>query len=184
MGNLAADPANAAIDDLRGNLTATAATLLQELEEVGRVIANARAEVIALRAEGLDDSAIPTATDELAAIVQHTAQATHEIIDTCEQLETLAGQVPQAADALFAATTRIYEACAFQDITGQRIAKVVTALQTIENRIGKARMSMASENIPMPPQPPPPPPPGDGLLNGPQMPGAAISQSAIDALFD
>jgi len=183
MAEAAPDP----IADLRGNLTATAATLLQELEEVGRVIANARAEVIALRAEGLDDSAIPTATDELAAIVQHTAQATHEIIDTCEQLETLAGQVPQAADALFAATTRIYEACAFQDITGQRIAKVVTALQTIENRIGKARMSMAAEAQPMPPppaSPPPPPPPGDGLLNGPQMPGAAISQSAIDALFD
>ncbi|WP_419898097.1 hypothetical protein [Roseomonas sp. USHLN139] len=175
-----------AIADLRGNLTATAATLLQELEEVGRVIANARAEVIALRAEGLDDSAIPSATDELAAIVQHTAQATHEIIDTCEQLETLAAQVPQAADALFAATTRIYEACAFQDITGQRIAKVVTALQTIENRIGKARAQMAAENVPPPPAPAQPAavPPGDGLLNGPQLPGAAISQSAIDALFD
>ena len=31
--------------------------------------------------------------------------------------------------------TRIYEACSFQDITGQRIGKVVTALKAIEGRV-------------------------------------------------
>ncbi|MCQ4163054.1 hypothetical protein NON00_24465 [Roseomonas sp. GC11] len=176
-----ADPDDV-IAGLRGNLAATATTLLQELEELSRVIATARAEVIALRAEGLDERAIPTATDELAAIVQHTAQATHEILDACEKLELLAPKAaPEVAEGLTAATTRIYEACAFQDITGQRIAKVVSALQTIETRIGRAKASLAAEV-----QPPPAAnaPRVDGLLNGPQLPGAAISQSAIDALFD
>ena len=33
------------------------------------------------------------------------------------------------------ATTRIYEACSFQDITGQRITKVVKALHGIEEKV-------------------------------------------------
>ncbi len=33
------------------------------------------------------------------------------------------------------ATTRIYEACSFQDITGQRITKVVATLKTIERKV-------------------------------------------------
>ncbi|MFC4170374.1 protein phosphatase CheZ [Teichococcus aestuarii] len=168
-----------AIAGLRGDLTATAASLLQELEGLGRIIATARAEVAALRADGIDESVIPSATDELAAIVSHTAQATHEILDACEQLETMAGAAPAQAEALVAATTRIYEACAFQDITGQRIAKVVTALQAIEQRIGRTRASFAEEAQLLRQAPP-----STGLLNGPQLPGNAISQSAIDALFD
>lgn len=167
-----------AIAGLRGDLTATAASLLQELEGLGRIIATARAEVAALHADGIDESVIPSATDELAAIVSHTAQATHEILDACEQLESMPGTAPGQSEVLVAATTRIYEACAFQDITGQRIAKVVTALQAIEQRIGRARASFTEEAKLIQQAAP------TGLLNGPQLPGNAISQSAIDALFD
>jgi chemotaxis protein CheZ len=169
------------IAGLRGDLAATAASLVSELEGLGRIISETRAEVVALRAEKIDEAIIPSATDELAAIVSHTAQATHEIIDTCEQLENLANRMPEAADALTAATTRIYEACAFQDITGQRIAKVVNALQAIEARIAKARSNVAlmpAEVLAKPASDP------ASLLNGPQLAGPAISQSAIDALFD
>ncbi|MBP0447461.1 hypothetical protein J8J14_22120 [Roseomonas sp. SSH11] len=169
------------IAHLRGDLTATAASLLQELDSLGRIISTARAEVVALRAEGLDQSVIPSATDELAEIVSHTAQATHDILDACEQLEALQGVPPDKAETLMTATTRIYEACAFQDITGQRIAKVVTALQLIEARISKARACFvpdptSSHQVE--------PAMSTVLLNGPQLPGNAISQSAIDALFD
>ena len=41
----------------------------------------------------------------------------------------------EAAAKLQAATTKIYEACSFQDITGQRITKVVTTLKTIESKV-------------------------------------------------
>ena len=82
--------------------------------------------------------------------------------------------MPEASGRLHEATTRIYEACAFQDITGQRIAKVVAALQAIEARISRTR-----EAVEAPPEPATP-----SLLNGPQVPGAGVSQSDIDALFD
>jgi chemotaxis protein CheZ len=171
-----ADVADKSIAGLRGDLAATAASLVNELESLGRIISDTRAQVTALRSAESAGAFIPTATDELAAIVQHTAAATHEIIDTCEALETLATQVPEASGVLQAATTRIYEACAFQDITGQRIAKVVAALQAIEARVSRTRELVVTE--------PEPEPETKSLLNGPQAPGAGVSQSDIDALFD
>jgi chemotaxis protein CheZ len=159
-----------------GDLDSTVTSLMQELEALGRIIADARAEVAALRSEDGDATDIPSATDELAAIVAHTAQATHEIIDSCEKLEEVTATLDAGRAApLEGAITRIYEACSFQDITGQRIAKVVAALQAIERRITKARQGMPPVQ-PLPRQ--------ETLLNGPQLPGAGISQSAIDALFD
>jgi chemotaxis protein CheZ len=169
-----ADPIASRMLSLRGDLNATVSALMSELEALGRIITDARAEVSALRVDDGDSVEIPAATDELAAIVSHTAQATHEILDSCESLEKVAAQLDAAqAATLETAITRIYEACSFQDITGQRIAKVVAALQAIERRIARAKLGIAA------PEPEPEP-----LMNGPQLPGAGISQSAIDALFD
>ncbi len=162
---------------IRGDLDTTVQSLMSELDALSRIIADARQEVAALRADDSDVADIPGATDELAAIVSHTAQATHEILDSCEALETVAARVGDVdADVLQHAITRIYEACSFQDITGQRIAKVVAALQAVERRIARARQGIPNR-IPAIAA-------AATLLNGPQLPGNGISQSAIDALFD
>ncbi|NKE43288.1 hypothetical protein HB662_00760 [Roseomonas frigidaquae] len=173
------DTAPVPIQALRGDLDATVGSLMAELEALGRIIADARLEVAALKADDIDAPDIPAATDELAAIVSHTAQATHEILDSCESLTNISDQLEQQhAQPLQHAITRIYEACSFQDITGQRIAKVVAALQAVERRIAGARQSMETRPPVVSATQP------ESLLNGPQMPGAGISQSAIDALFD
>ena len=87
-----------------GTLTAKEAALLAELEALGRTVARAKAEIAALRVDDITSSHIPSATDELDAIVAHTAQATNEILDCCEVLEGLQGAMagPQA-EALRAA---------------------------------------------------------------------------------
>ena len=41
----------------------------------------------------------------------------------------------EQSNVLSDAVTQIYEACSFQDITGQRIHKVVTALREIEEKV-------------------------------------------------
>jgi chemotaxis protein CheZ len=80
--------------------------------------------------------------------------------------------------------TRIFEACNFQDITGQRITKVVRTLKHIEGKIEvliqalgeevqKTHRSAAAAD----------PNNEDSLLNGPQLPGNAIDQSEIDKLL-
>jgi chemotaxis protein CheZ len=182
----------AVLSTMAGDLTAKESALLAELEGLGRTIARAKAEIAALKVEDIRDAHIPSATDELDAIVDHTAHATNEILDSCETLENLQSELSgDAADKLQGAVTRIYEACSFQDITGQRIGKVVTALKAIEVRI--STIVSAASGVdgpgPAPVAKDAGAPTNDGrtegqkLANGPQLPGAGVSQSEIDRLL-
>ncbi|TCZ63655.1 protein phosphatase CheZ [Roseicella aquatilis] len=177
----------AVLGSLSGAMTATEAALLAELEALGREVARAKSEIAALRVEDINDSHIPAATDELDAVVEHTAEATNQILDCCEKLEALQAQLSgEAAEVVGTAVTRIYEACSFQDITGQRIGKVVAALKAIE-----ARVAVATAGFARPDAPPVPAPEGEAasqtegqrLANGPQLPPAAASQADIDRLL-
>lgn len=178
------------LGSLAGDMTATEAALLAELEALGREVRRAKSEIAALRVDDINASHIPTATDELDAVVSHTATATNEILDCCETLEGLQPRLSGPdAEALSGAVTRIYEACSFQDITGQRIGKVVSALKAIESRVAAVTASFGRAGGPAP-EPPPEAPPstmtrteGEALANGPQLPGAATSQEEIDRLL-
>jgi chemotaxis protein CheZ len=173
----------AVLGTMSGDLTAKEATLLAELEGLGRTIARAKAEIAALSVDDITGAHIPSATDELDAIVGHTAQATNEILDCCEVLERLQADVPEAAaTALQGAVTRIYEACSFQDITGQRIGKVVNALKAIESRV-EAAVANAAGRIAPPPAEAEPVTEGRALAHGPQLPGGGTSQAEIDRLL-
>jgi chemotaxis protein CheZ len=171
----------AVLGTLSGDLSVTEAALLGELEALGREVARAKAEIAALGVEDINASHIPTATDELDAVVEHTAAATNEILDSCEVLEGLQSRLAGAdAEALSGAVTRIYEACSFQDITGQRIGKVVSALKAIEARVAAATAGFSRD---APSSPAAPMTEGEALANGPQMPGLGTSQAEIDRLL-
>ena len=71
----------AVLGSVAGDLTAAEAVLLAELEDLGRTVASAKQEIARLRVDDITESHIPAATDELDAIVDHTAQATNEILD-------------------------------------------------------------------------------------------------------
>jgi chemotaxis protein CheZ len=169
---------------MHGDLTASEATLLAEVEQIGRTIAAAKQEIASLKVEDINRAFIPSATDELDAIVEATAQATNEILDCCETLETIAAKLGgEMSEALQTAVTRIYEACSFQDITGQRITKVVRTLKSIEERIAVivATFSDRAAGAELPAQVA-----TDGessLLNGPQLPGNGVDQAEIDRLL-
>ena len=176
-----AEIVRAVLTTMTGDLTATEASLLHEVEALGRTIATAKQEIAALRVDDITASHIPLATDELDAIVSHTAAATDTILEVCETLDKLAdGLTGEPAEQLQNATTRIYEACGFQDITGQRITKVVSALKMIEAKIANIVATFSDQrggsDIP------------DArdtaqLLNGPQLPALAMDQSDIDKLM-
>lgn len=170
---------------MTGDLTAAEATLLAEVEQIGRTIAAAKQEIASLQVADINRAFIPSATDELDAIVEATAQATNEILDCCETFESTAAELGGAqGEALQAAVTRIYEACSFQDITGQRITKVVRTLKSIEERIA-AIVATFTDRAPggeVAPQPPPAATP-PSLLNGPQLPGSGVGQAEIDRLL-
>jgi len=180
----------AVLTTMRGDLTANETTLLAEIEELASTVANARAEIAALGADDITASHIPSATDELDAIVAHTATATDSILECCEKIDTVTPRLtPEDAEVMQDVVTRIYEACSFQDLTGQRITKVVATLKTIEAKVAhiidvfppdptgdraeaaaQARKDASDDVAP-------------SLLNGPQLPANAMDQSDIDALL-
>ncbi|MBV8168305.1 MAG: protein phosphatase CheZ [Alphaproteobacteria bacterium] len=176
---------------LAGDLTAADLKLYTELEQLGRFIQNARAEIAAVKPQEINAEAIPSATDELDAVVGATEEATGTILDACEQLEKAsAGLPPEAAEAITNAVTAIYEACNFQDVTGQRITKVVKTLKHIEDRVSAMLRAFGDEfakhqqpAAPAAAAATPAKPTDADLLNGPQLPDDAKKQAEIDAIL-
>jgi chemotaxis protein CheZ len=183
---MVAEVVRSVLTSMHGDLVSGEVSLLSEVEALGHTIATAKAEIAALRVDDITASHIPFATDELDAIVAHTASATNAILACCETLDEVGTAASGAMEAkLTDATTRIYEACSFQDITGQRITKVVGTLKAIEAKVANiiaafgertdplaASLSAGSSG-----------PAEVSLLNGPQLPTAAMDQSDIDRLL-
>jgi chemotaxis protein CheZ len=169
---------------MHGDLSSKETSLLAEVEELGRTIEQAKAEISALQVGDITNSHIPSATDELDAIVAHTAAATNSILEVCETLDKVAATLTGAASQqLGDATTQIYEACGFQDITGQRISKVVLALKAIDEKVAHILKTFRVEAAPSAPVEAKAITSDDDLLNGPQLPIAAMDQSEIDRLL-
>ncbi|HEY1932300.1 MAG TPA: protein phosphatase CheZ [Acetobacteraceae bacterium] len=181
--DMVADVVRAVLTTMSGDLTARETSLLTEVEELGRTIVAAKAEIAALRVDDITVSDIPFATDELDAIIAHTASATHAILESCETLDAVGEHLAgEAAAKLQDATTRIYEACSFQDITGQRITKVVNTLKSIEDKVGSLVATFGDPSGE--PAAEVAGPHGEhALLNGPQLPTVAMDQSDIDRLL-
>ena len=158
--------------------------LYNELQNLLQVINQAKADVAAIRPDEIQTQHIPTATDELDAIVEATATATGAIMDACEQIEAIGAQATETMQqALTEQVTSIYEACSFQDITGQRVTKVIRALKQIDEKIQKLVIAFGpmpedktSSSIDIVT--------GDtALLNGPQLSGQGMGQDDIDKLL-
>ena len=179
---MVAEIVQAVLLTMSGDLSARETSLLAEVEALGHTIACAKAEIAALRVDDINDHHIPSATDELDAIVEHTAAATDAILTSCETLDDAAVSLTgELATKLQDATTRIYEACSFQDITGQRINKVVATLKTIETKVAQIVAAFGADR-PVPTKTAADPAEAT-LLNGPQRPTVAMDQSDIDKLL-
>ena len=94
---MVAEVVRAVLATMSGDLSAQETSLLAEVEALGRTIASAKAEIAALRVDDITDNHIPFATDELDAIVEHTATATNAILDSCEMLDEVAEQPDRRA---------------------------------------------------------------------------------------
>jgi chemotaxis protein CheZ len=177
------------LSTMEGDLTADHVNVSAQLRALAQYIETTRKELGRLRPSDIAERHIPNATDELDAIVKETEEATNAIMQAAEGIESVTAALQgETQTTLSDAVTKIYESCSFQDITGQRIGKVVRALKEIEAKVGqmvatldgKAASQARSEDAPAAPEA------ADGdsrLLNGPQLPGGAISQDDIDSLF-
>ncbi len=189
------DVVESILTTMGGDLDPSDVKLFTEVEALSRYIQSAKTEVSAFRPEQIRSDHIVPATDELDAVVSATEDATNTIMEAAETIEEVAERLDEElANALSIATTKIYEACSFQDITGQRIGKVVGALKEIEIRVnaivavfdadGEEAALVRQRVVDHAAQRDPNSVESSESLHGPQLPDQAINQVDIDALFD
>ncbi len=169
--------------------------LRAELQSMAAHIQTAKQEIAALHEKDhkVESSAnrIVTATSELDQIVQATERATSDILNAAERVMEIAGTLPaelaEQGQILTDQATEIFTACSFQDITGQRISKVVNTLRYIDQRVAAMVEIWGADALTS--VKPAAAPAADGradshLLNGPSMPGQGRTQDEIDALLN
>jgi chemotaxis regulatin CheY-phosphate phosphatase CheZ len=123
---------------------------------------------------------------ELEAVTAGTAQATQRILTAAEEIDQLADNLSAAlrgkieqdlAHDISDQVIRIFEACNFQDLIGQRIGKVMATLKLVEDNIAGVLNGTKKA----------PPPRVDGApsLHGPRLDSdhGHVTQSDIDAMF-
>ncbi|MCF4128978.1 protein phosphatase CheZ [Methylobacterium sp. SyP6R] len=173
-----------------GSLEDSTNLLQNHLLAISEAIARTRREIADLR----DEQEAGRTRDELQAVVRGTEQATNTILTASETVDALAGGIAKRAGdgatrddaiAIQAQMQTIFEACNFQDLTGQRISKVVRTIVMVEERVDEmlrvwSGPAGAAVTKPVPDRRSE----EDSLLNGPALPGeAAVSQDAVDAMF-
>ncbi len=158
-------------------------TLHQELRGILLKIETLRKEISKVHADDISVNRIPEMGKELSEVVRSTEEATNTIMSAAENV--LANENKPEAEFKELASNemmKIFEACSFQDITGQRVTKVVETVEVIEQRINILCEMMDGHAQGMKPvltereQSK-----KDQLLSGPSSGGA--DQAMIDAMF-
>src|SRR5947209_9414890 len=183
------------IDSYKAQI-AEAQKLKTELDLIYDAINKTKQEIATVHLTGFEGPEMARVTDELDAIVGGTEHATEQILSNAEEIDqlaaTLAARLKNDQNQALVAdmqdrVIKIFEACNFQDLTGQRITKVVSTLTFIETHILRmmeiwggldAFKDIEAEKMGKRE--------GDaGLVNGPKVEGDAghASQDDIDALF-
>lgn len=171
--------------------------LKSEIVSLVQYIRRFREEIAQMVAADGDQNRFETMADQLDAIVGATEQATNTILERMEDVDGVidALRTEEDADARNAlcdkvaeSTMAAIEACTFQDITGQRVTKIVRSMKFVEERVnsmidlwGQDEINRMADEFAETDKPE-----GDeALLNGPALESeASISQDEIDKLFD
>jgi len=188
--------AQALLDTYRAQIE-QCAKLKVELDLIYDAISRTKREIAVLHGKSFDGEEMAKVNGELGAVVGGTEEATQQILEAAEAIDnaatalsrvTSADQQKLLSEEIQERVVSIFEACNFQDLTGQRIKKVMTTMKFIENHITimmdiwggvDAIKAHAAEIIDARE--------GDArLLNGPKTEGDVghASQDDIDALFD
>lgn len=88
---------------------------------------------------------------ELEAVVHATETAANRIMEAAETIGDWIREGKQDPEAFFAKIDTIFEACAFQDVTGQRIRRAIEHLEHVESVLAH----MVDPNSPVLPTPKP-----------------------------
>jgi chemotaxis protein CheZ len=168
-----------------------------ELDLIYDAITRTKREIAMLHGKSFNGEEMAKVNGELGAVVGGTEEATQQILEAAESIDNAATAISKItspdqqkllSEEIQERVVSIFEACNFQDLTGQRIKKVMTTMKFIENHItvmmdiwgGVDAIKAHAPAIVDTRE-------GDAkLLNGPRLEGDVghASQDDIDALFD
>lgn len=139
-------PLRGIIENLSENYRAelkSVTNLRSDITEIDEAIRGTKKELAAIKV-GNNIGGVDIAALELTTVVSQTEQATNDILAASESIETLAGAIQSdttledakaRAAEIAEKVTVIYMACNFQDLSGQRVSRVVDTLNFVESRI-------------------------------------------------
>lgn len=136
------DEANADLDIKKLELL----KLKDEMRSIYLAIDETKTQILTIKENGSEGREIARVAEELSLIVKGTEDATDTILQSAETIDNSAASLiaalsdeSQQALALEVqeSVVAIFEACNFQDLTGQRITKVVKTFCFIEQRLMK-----------------------------------------------
>jgi chemotaxis protein CheZ len=168
-----------------------------ELDLIYDAINRTKREIAVLHGKSFSGEEMAKVNGELGAVVGGTEEATQQILEAAESIDQSASALTKVnspdqqkllSEEIQEKVVSIFEACNFQDLTGQRIKKVMTTMKFIENHI-TVMMDIWGGVDAIKAHAPPIVDTREGdekLLNGPKLdddPGHA-SQDDIDALFN
>ena len=173
------------------------AKLKVELDLIHDAINRTKREIATLHGNSFDGQEMAKVNGELGAVVGGTEQATQQILEAVEAIDQAAtalsknispDQQKLLSEEIQERVVAIFEACNFQDLTGQRISKVMSTMKFIEQHIN-AMMDIWGGVDAIKAHAPPIVDTREGdakLLNGPKLDGddGHASQNDIDALFN
>ena len=179
--------AQLSMEAVQTSVTCLDTALCREFRDIAKYIARTKEEVARLQANEMHKKRIPDAGRELDAVVEATEEATTQIMECAETIMAAdSSDIESYKELVNTNIMTIFEACSFQDLTGQRIGKVVTTINHIEKRVSRFASAVGAADA-------------DGpadeeeveqakrneeqLLHGPQMKDEAQTQDDIDALF-
>ena len=132
------DPGTIAANGLR--------QLKDETDAIHRAISRTKHEIATLHEGAFDGVGTAVVTRELDAVAESAEHATKQILNAAEEIEdaanTLSACLKQQQEQALAQdiqdhVIRIFEACNFQDLSGQRITKVLATLKFVEDHIAR-----------------------------------------------
>ena len=168
-----------------------------ELDLIYDAISRTKREIAVLHGKSFNGEEMASVNGELGAVVGGTEEATQQILEAAESIDQAATALTKVnspdqqkllSEEIQERVVSIFEACNFQDLTGQRIKKVMTTMKFIENHI-TVMMDIWGGVDAIKAHAPPIVDTREGdarLLNGPKLEDDVghASQDDIDALFD
>jgi chemotaxis protein CheZ len=168
-----------------------------ELDLIYDAITRTKSEIAVLHGKSFNGEEMAKVNGELGAVVGGTEEATQQILEAAESIDNAATALSKVtspdqqkllSEEIQERVVSIFEACNFQDLTGQRIKKVMNTMKFIENHI-TVMMDIWGGVDAIKAHAPPIVDHREGdakLLNGPKLDGDVghASQDDIDALFD